>query len=136
MTNISILKIEAESGTLLVSDDATQEILPATKYEICRNIDFEPIPNTQPIKLKCLIKTKDIPDMSILRLGALFKIYSIVKLKQSTADKLPDNYILDSCEFFEDHVIYRPIFNMLLTNFTCCDDNIGNTTWKIEFEEQ
>jgi hypothetical protein len=135
MTNISILKIESETGTLLVSSDATQEITPTSKHEICRNIDLKPIDVKRPSKLRCVVETKDMPDLSILRLGGIFKIYSIIKCRQNDVSKQIDSYVTDSREIYDDHIVYRPVFNALLTNFSCHSHSLGKPLWKLEFEE-
>ncbi|MDR0695248.1 MAG: hypothetical protein LBF56_00530 [Holosporales bacterium] len=134
-TTIAILKIESNSGTLLVSADARQEISPVTRHEIRRNINFEPISTNIPTKLRCTIETKDPPDLSELQLGALFKIYSIMRCRQNDISKQLDSYVEDSLETHEDHVAYRPIFNMFLTNFSCRDHSVNDPLWRFEFEE-
>ncbi|MDR0942152.1 MAG: hypothetical protein LBM19_00850 [Holosporales bacterium] len=136
MTNLSILKIESKTGTLLISRNATQEIFPVNKCEIRRNIDCEPIVNGRPTKLRCVVVTKDPPDASILRLNDLFTIHSIVKFRINGLRDPPINYVKDSREEYEDHVIFRPILEAFLTNFSCRNDNSNCASWKLEFEEK
>lgn len=135
MTNISILKIESEKGTLLLSKDATQEILPKSKIELIRNINNLPI-NYIPQKIKCIIETTDIPDISILKSNDKFRIYSIIKLKQFGSKTPPIDYVKDSLEVYDESITFRPIFNMMLTNFSCSSrDNDSSSKWKLEFED-
>jgi hypothetical protein len=47
----------------------------------------------------------------------------------------PPNCIDDSIEDHGDHITFRPILNMFLTNFSCKCNNSINETWKLEFEE-
>lgn len=138
MTTISILKIDSENGTLLFSKNATQEIFPISKSEVKRNLNFEAIDQTQkPYKCKCIIETKDIPDLSIMTKNKLFNIHSIIKFRHNNTFPKPElEYVSDSLENYEDHVVFRPILKMYLINFNCKNDNDGNTTWKLEFEEK
>lgn len=130
-----MLKIESDSGVLLFTQNVTQEILPKSKHEIIRNINSIPIRRI-PSKLRCLIETPDTPNMSALQGGDKFKIYSIIKLKYSKSDTPPFEYVPDSLEEFDDFVICRPVFNMLLVNFSCCyKNNNPFPSWKFEFEE-
>ncbi len=135
MNNISILKIESDKGILLLSRNAKQEIFPKSKIEIIRNINEQPIKQKLQ-KIKCVIETTDIPDISILKTNDSFKIYSIVKLKQYGSKTPQINYVEDSLKVLDEFIIFRPIFNMLLTNFSCVSQNfdLGPAKWKLEFE--
>lgn len=135
MNNISILKIESDKGTLLVSKNAIQEISPKSKNELVRNINNQPIDQKQQ-KIKCTIETVDIPDISVLNANDKFKIYSIIKLKQF--GKIPQmDYVKDSIEIFDGYITFRPVFNMMLTNFSCLSKNSEAvpSKWKFEFED-
>ena len=135
MNNISILKIESDKGTLLVSKNAIQEIFPKSKNELVRNINNQPI-NQKQRKIKCNIETIDTPDISVLNANDRFKIYSIIKLKQF--GEIPQmDYVKDSLEFFDGYITFRPVFNMLLTNFSCLSRNneAAPSKWKFEFED-
>lgn len=136
MSNISILKIESEKGTLLVSRNANQEIFPKSKIELIRNINSVPIKQNYP-KLKCVIETSDIPDISILKSKDKFKVYSIIELKQYGSKTPQIDYVKDSLELSDEYIIFRPIFNMMLTNFSCSSKNSDSSPskWKFEFED-
>lgn len=136
MTNISVLKIESNQGVLLVSKNARQEIFPKSKIETIRNINRKVLSQTQPIT-KCIIETQDIPDFSILKPNSEFRIYSIIKLRQYGVKVPQMDYVKDSLELFDDFITFRPIFSMILTNFshTCKNNNPSQSIWKLEFED-
>jgi hypothetical protein len=138
MNTISILKIKAGEDTLLNSKNATQEIYPTTKFETRRNINSEVIEQDNAFhKLRCIIETRDIPDFSVLKSNRLFNVYSIIKLRKNSADPPPKgSYVEDSLEINEDHVIYRPIFEMYLINYKCSKIKDELHSWKFEFEEK
>ena len=135
MTNISVLKIESAEGNLLVSRNAKQEIYPTVKHEIVKNINGEHIEKDLKIKFKSTIETKDDINMDVLQAAGIFKIYSIVKFSCKDHKTNFREFVEDSLELYEDGVLYRPIFNMVLTNFACKSDTNGNQVWKLEFEE-
>lgn len=136
MNNISILKIESDKGVVLISKNAKQEILPKSKIEIVRNINAEPMRQDQQ-KIKCIIETSDIPDVSMLKTNDKFKIYSIIKFKQYGTKTPQIEYVRDSLEVFDEYIIFRPIFTMLLTNFASVAKNEDSSPgkWRLEFEE-
>ena len=135
MTNISILKIESNQKTILISKNAKQEILPMSKLEIMRNINSIPLKSEKDGKLKTIIETKDNLDISSLNRSSIFKIYSIIKFKQFNTNPPLIEFVKDSLERFEDYIIFRPILKTVLTNFNCKTDNSGPQIWKLEFEE-
>ncbi len=135
MNNISILKIESDKGILLISRNAKQEISPKSKTEIIRNINAQPIKQKLQ-KIKCVIETTDIPDVSVLKTNDSFKIYSIIKIKQHGSKTPQIDYVEDSLEVLDEFIIFRPVFNMLLINFSCSYQNsdLAPAKWKLEFE--
>ncbi|MDR1391087.1 MAG: hypothetical protein LBI95_01820 [Holosporales bacterium] len=135
MTNVSILKIESDQGPVLISKNATQEIFPKSKIEITRDVNMNLIKVDRQIKLKSTVETKDSPDALILEKDSIFKIYSIIKLKQFIRKNIIVDYVEDSLEEHEGYVIYRPILNMVLVNFNCKNDCSSFPFWKFEFEE-
>ncbi|MDR2666799.1 MAG: hypothetical protein LBB34_01620 [Holosporales bacterium] len=136
MNKISILKIEFQNTPVLISKNATQEVVPLSKLVIFRNINFSPIVAEQNVKLKCFIDTKDYPDTTLLKANGSFKIYSIIKFKENNVTTPSIDYVEDSVEQHDNSVIFRPVFDMFLTNFHCKDDCYGTTAWHMEFEER
>jgi hypothetical protein len=136
MSNISVLKIVSSSGRLLMSRHVSQEISPVMKGAIYRNINSETFKINTPLKLRCLIETTDIPNKTALKLNDLFTIYSIIKFKREGLAPMAEEYVPKSVENYEDHIVYRPVFRMILTNFCCKNNNLEGQTWKLEFEEE
>ncbi|MDR0630768.1 MAG: hypothetical protein LBF70_01925 [Holosporales bacterium] len=135
MNTIAILRIESNNEALLASNDATQEIYPFVKNEVKRNLNFTPIPSKNNcIKYKCLIKTKDIPNFNLLGFEKVYKIHSIVKLQeQGTCPSI--EYVPDSIEKYDGFILFRPIFDTLLLNFKCKENNTAPPLWELEFEQ-
>lgn len=131
----AILKIESPNGNLLVSRDAKQEITPITKSDILKNINGEYIQKNSDIKFKSTIETKDDINIDVLQASGIFKIYSIVRFSCKDHKTNFREFVEDSMELYEDGILYRPIFSMILTNFACRSDTNGNQVWKLEFEE-
>jgi hypothetical protein len=136
MNKISVLKIEFQNTPVLISKNVTQEIVPLSKFVIYRSISFSPIIVKQNVKLKCFIDTKDPPDMTFLKARESFKIYSIVQFKETNVETPSISYVEDSLERHDNYIIFRPIFDMFLTNFHCKNDCHGTTAWRFEFEER
>ena len=135
MKYASILKIESNGKMVLVAYNAIQELYPLSKHEVLRNVSMQPIvfdDNTE-TRYKCIIKTKDIPDVNLLKTNTLYNIYSIIQFKcqGNVIPKIP--YVPDSIEHREDGTIFRPILQMYLTDFSICCETSGNSNLKIEF---
>ncbi|MBQ7539498.1 MAG: hypothetical protein IJT13_00040 [Bacteroidaceae bacterium] len=135
MTNINILKIETNNKVVLLSRNAKQEIFPASKADIVRNINAVPLQRKNCVKLRTVIETGDTPDVSAFAKNAVFRIYSITNFSQSDKIPKPKEFVDGSLECCDGYVTFRPIFNALLTNFACKTDSSGTQIWKLEFEE-
>ena len=135
MVNTPVLKIESENQPLLISREAKQEILPVSKNIIVKNINSEIIEVDHTTKFKTIIETKNDVNIEALERSKKFKIYSIIRFMQSRDKVLPKNLIEDSVETNDKFVTYRPIFDAILTNFSCKADTDNNQVWKLEFEE-
>ncbi len=135
MVNTPVLKIESENQPLLISREAKQEILPVSKNIIVKNINSEIIEVGHTTKFKTIIETKNDVNIEALERSKKFKIYSIIRFMQSRDKVLPKNLIEDSVETNDKFVTYRPIFDAILTNFSCKADTDNNQVWKLEFEE-
>ncbi|MDR3224445.1 MAG: hypothetical protein LBT03_02615 [Holosporales bacterium] len=138
MANISILKIKSEKEELLVSRMATQEIMPIIKNEIYRNLDFEHIPGNKKTKLRCVITTSDTPNLKLLLPDKLFMIYSIIKFREDGRHIPQIEYVEDSVEQHGEYITFRPILQMLLTNFHCKENDscAKQPIWTFDFEEK
>lgn len=133
MNNVKhILKIEAEKGgVVLFSPNSNQELMPTMGSKIMRNINFEVLPGDEKFKRKSVIETTDPPDLSLLAFNKPFRIYSVVKLKESGASPSVA-YVLDSIERYDGYIEYCPILTMFLVNFQY---KPKNKSWFFEFEE-
>lgn len=134
MVNISVLKIESDSGVLLASRNAKQELSPIEKNTIIQNINSDIIKIEQKRRYKCVVETKDDVYIDGLLNSSFFKIYSILRVL-SKSDPPIGTFVEDSVEKLSDAVMFRPIFDMTLVNFTCRADSNGNQIWRLEFEE-
>lgn len=134
MVNISVLKIESDSGVLLASRNAKQELSPIEKNTIIQNINSDIIKIEQKRRYKCVVETKDDVYIDGLLNSSFFKIYSILRVL-SKSDPPIGTFVEDSVEKLPDAVMFRPIFDMTLVNFTCRADSNGNQIWRLEFEE-
>ena len=135
---VPVLKITVENETLLISRDAKQEICMTAKEPLLRNINSELIKNNSKIKLKSIIETKD--DINITALTRSMECKGICKIyamMQFCTNSKPNagKYVEDSLETEDSITKYRPILDMILTNFTCKATNDGEQIWKLEFEE-
>ena len=135
---IPVLKITVGNNTLLISRDAKQEIYPTSKEALTRNLNSELVQTHSKIKLKTIIETKDDVDVNALRQSMekkeVCKVFSMVRFLSSRSSTL-ENYVEDSLEQDGDVITYRPILDMVLTNFTCKATNDGDQIWKLELEE-
>lgn len=135
---IPVLKITAGNEILLISRDAKQEIYPASKETLTRNINAELVKIRSNIKLKTVIETKDNVDINALKLSMekkeICKVYSMVRFLSNISSPL-GNYVEDSLEQEANIITYRPILDMVLTNFTCKATSDGEQVWKLELEE-
>lgn len=134
MVNISVLKIESDSGVLLASRNAKQELSPIEKNTIIKNINSDIIKIEQKRRYKCVVETKDDVYIDGLLNSSFFKIYSILRVL-SKSDPPSGTFVEDSVEKLSDAVMFRPIFDMTLVNFNCRADSNGNQIWRLEFEE-
>lgn len=134
MVNISVLKIESDSGVLLASRNAKQELSPIEKNTINKNINSDIIKIEQKRRYKCVVETKDDVYIDGLLNSSFFKIYSILRVL-SKSDPPIGTFVEDSVEKLSDAVMFRPIFDMTLVNFNCRADSNGNQIWRLEFEE-
>lgn len=134
MVNIPVLKIESDNGVLLVSRNAKQELLPIEKNTIIKNINSDIIKIDQKRRYKCVVETKDDVCIDGLLNSSFFKIYSILRVL-SKSDPPSGTFVEDSIEKLNDAVMFRPIFDMALVNFTCRADSNGDQIWRLEFEE-
>lgn len=134
MVNIPVLKIESDNGVLLVSRNAKQELLPIEKNTIIKNINSDIIKIDQKRRYKCVVETKDDVCIDGLLNSSFFKIYSILRVLSKT-DPPSGTFVEDSVEKLNDAVMFRPIFDMILVNFTCRADSNGDQIWRLEFEE-
>ena len=135
---IAVLKITVGNETLLISRDAKQEICPVSKEAVTRNINSELLKTHSKMKLKTVIETKDDIEIETLRRSMetkeICKVYSMVRFL-SKANSPLDNYVEDSLEQEGEVVSYRPILDMILTNFTCKATSDGEQILKLELEE-
>lgn len=135
---IPVLKITVGNEILLISRDAKQEIYPASKETLTRNINAELVKTRSNIKLKTVIETKDNVDINALNLSMekkeICKVYSMVRFLSNISSPL-GNYVEDSLEQEANIITYRPILDMVLTNFTCKATSDGEQVWKLELEE-
>jgi hypothetical protein len=136
--NLSILKIESSDGILLSTRHASQEITPITKGKVTRTIGHSPLVSrsTSPAKLRCIVETGEPPDAHLLKIHNQFTIYSIVKFRGGKSQASPPNCVNDLVEDHVDHIIFRPILNVFLIDFSCKCNNSISETWRLEFEEQ
>ncbi|MDR1034639.1 MAG: hypothetical protein LBL32_01745 [Holosporales bacterium] len=136
MNKLFTLKIESDTGIVLISRNATQTLYPIDKFDIPRNLNLEPITiQRREIKQRCCIETQDIPDVSLLKSGNRFKISSLIEIRQYGSNNPIMKYVDDSLETGDGFITFRPILAMILTNFKCKSDNFGKTIWNLEFEE-
>ena len=135
MVNTPVLKIESEDKILLVSRNAKQEVCPVSKESIIRNINSELIKTNHKTKFKTVVETKDDVNAKALNQSEKFKIYSIIRFMQPSSEPLHDNFIEDSVERNDEVITYRPIFEMMLTNFSCKSEIDNGQIWRLEFEE-
>lgn len=137
MSNLSILKIETKKGIVLVSNDAIQELSPLNQRKIMRNINFEVLPEYPHgnIKYRCLIETKDTPNVSLLQGNEIFTIYSLIRIRQDDVETPTIDYVKDSVEKGRGFITFRPILRTLLTDFKAKANNTDKSSWKFEFEE-
>lgn len=135
MKQSSVLQIKHNNQVILTAYNAIQELYPLTKYEVLRNIFLQPIilEDNYKINYKCIIKTNNIPDINLLKPNTVYTIYSIIQFKcqGNTIPKIP--YVLDSLEHKEDGTVFRPIFQMYLTDFSIYCETSGNNKLMIEF---
>ncbi len=135
---IPVLKITVGNETLLISRDAKQEICPASKETLTRNVNSELVKINSQMKLKTIIETKDDVDINTLKLSMekkeICRVYSMVRFLSNISSPLR-NYVEDSLEQEAGVATYRPILDMVLTNFTCKATNDGEQVWKLELEE-
>ncbi len=127
--NRFILKVMYDDAEVISTTHAVQICAPLEKYDIMRSISGTPVLNPLPIcdKYKIVIHTKQIPNISYLKIGGLYKIESIITFK-TTKDILHE-YVADSVKKKGDTVLYRPIFKAYLVKY-----HISNE-WTLEFEE-
>ena len=135
MVNTPVLKIESEDKILLISRNAKQEVCPISKNSIIKNINSELIKINRETKFKTVIETKDYVNAKALNQSRKFKIYSIVRFMQPNSELLSGNFVEDSLEKDDEITTYRPIFEMMLTNFSCKAEIDSDQIWKLEFEE-
>lgn len=131
MNVVNVLKIMTCSDEIvLISANAIQNIAPISEYKVIRNINNKPINKLTTPLLKCTIKTTDIPNVDLLQLGGRYKIYSINTFKKT---KEPDiNHIQTEKNKLE--YVYKPIFEMVLINFECTNNNDESTQqWIMQF---
>ena len=137
MNTISILKIESDAGIVLLSKNSTQEIMPIAENFIIRDVNSDAITTASKkrCKLKCIIKSKDTPDFSILNVNQKFTIYSIIDFLEYGKSTPTIPFIADSLQVYEKFTKFRPVFSMYLTGFKCEGGNIGSNFWTLEFED-
>lgn len=135
---IPVLKIQVGDKILLNSRNAKQEIYPVSKEILRRNINSELVKTASLMKLKTIIETNGDINIDALKTSVedkeTCKIYSMVRFC-SNVSPIPESYVEDSLEKEGDTVTYRPILDVILTNFTCKATNDGEHAWKLEFEE-
>ncbi len=135
MNSQSILKIESELGTTLISRKASQEISPTIKHEILKNLNSSII--TVPKKhqkLKIIIESPDSPALPSLILGQKFKIHSIIDYFEYGKKSPSVPYVADSLRTYDNCIKFKPLLNAILINFKCKKAN-GEIRWILEFEE-
>lgn len=136
MNKIFLLKIEKGNDLLLSTIDAKQEIFPLEKFVCQKNLDGVPINQTNfQDKLKCSIETYSSPNLNNLQLGASYKIYSILEFSNNQDNFGRFEPIEDSIRTDNQVSYFRPILNMILTNFSGKTDSDLKTKWKFDFEE-
>ena len=135
---VPVLKILVENETLLISRDAKQEICMVSREPLLRNINSELIKNNSRIRLKSTIETKDDINITALKRSMeckeICKIYTMVHFCTNSKPNA-EKYVEDSLETEDGNTKYRPILEMVLTNFSCKATNDGEQIWKLEFEE-
>ena len=135
---VPVLKITAGNEVLINSRSSKQEIFPISKETLKRDVNSKLIENKTSLKLRSVIETKDDINIKALKksieMKKLCKIYSMVQFCTNTASPL-EECVEDSVETEDGITSYRPILNMILTNFVCKATIDGDQVWKLEFEE-
>ena len=138
MNTVSILKIISENKTVLISRNATQEIL-MNGNEIAININSQIIPDTFARKFKTTIETEDAPDFGLLSNNQTYTIFSIVSFYEQNRDAPSVPFVEDSLEQgvrnSEKFITFRPIFEMNLVNFSTKSSQSKKNRWILEFME-
>lgn len=136
MTNEQfVLKIKQNGKPFLNAIEADEELFPLKKTDIIRNLSGETIAlNPQEnFKYRYRVKTNYPPDISLLQLGNIYEVCPtmIFKETEEKAGTIPKTRVF--VEKKDDFVYFRPIFNMILTNYQI--NNSKNSKWFFEFEE-
>ncbi|GHT89024.1 hypothetical protein FACS1894113_2840 [Alphaproteobacteria bacterium] len=120
-----ILKIESETGDSVFLENATQELELVDSSKLRRNLDFNMIiDKNRKNKYKTIIEAADIPN-NIMRVGEVFTIYSITKVRQKEKPQ----------EMTNDYPEVCPVFKMILTGYKYKASTNNNHSLHLEFEE-
>ena len=87
------------------------------------------------MQTKCIIKSKDTPDFSMLKANQKFTIYSVIDFSEYGKSTPTIPFVADSLQVYDKFIKFRPVFSMYLTGFKCEGGNIGPNFWTLEFED-
>lgn len=138
MNTFSILKIETNNKIVLISKNATQEIV-QEEHDIIRNINSQIISLNSSQKFKTIIETEDIPDFSLLKTNQIFKIYSIIDFVEYENNIPSIPYVHDSlisCKGYKSFIKFRPILEMYIINIKAKTMPSHKSYWQLVFESQ
>ena len=131
MSTTPVLKIAHNNNTVLLSTHVEQSISSFKECKVMYNIHNKIINYPYTGHFKCTIATPDAPDMSMLHVGEMYKIYSVIEFKNS--HKPEKDYIVKSLSERNSLYIYRPILEMVLTDFESVYSD-AHCKWTIHFE--
>lgn len=131
-----ILRIETEDKkVVLASPNAEQEVFQKIPGELQRNINSEILKNQKESKIKVIVKTKDSPDLSLIKIGAIYNVYSAIRFKTSKDSEISCNYVEETVDRDHGYFYFQPIWKMALSNYSCKSTADRNQNWTFEFEE-
>ncbi len=130
-----VLKIKQDGKIFLSAIDVEEELVPLKKLDVIRSLSGKTIAlNPQEnFKYRYRVKTNYPPDISLLQLGNAYEICPVMVFKapEKKTETIPKTY--DLIEKRDNFIYFRPIFNMILTNYQI--NNSNNAKWTFEFEE-
>ena len=159
MITQDVLKIECQRGVLLSSEGAKEKITPFQDRKILRSLNGAILTENNPDKEKYVwnIECFDDPDIRFLKRGEIFKLYPTTRFFEYCSSKKTDlcqNCLKRSVNAYKngskidcsveensiitseipDYISYRPVLDVVLSDFTCQNVN-GKNNWSFIFEE-